>query len=132
MLWFGEITGIFEWVKESGLCWRINRVSLNTYRQISKLLNYFVWFRISQAILFSFLMKCTHEHTYHMFFLMVSDFCCTRAMLKKLARWYKNMQISDKKHTGKRNMKKLPFLVQRHFLWNYVMHQINSTTLLLN
>lgn len=38
--------------RSSGLWWRINQVNLNTYRQV---LNYFVWFRISQTILLLFL-----------------------------------------------------------------------------
>lgn len=60
-------------------------------------------------------MKCIHKHNYHKFSSMMSDFCYTGAMLKKLARWYKNMQISDKTHIGERNMKKKIFSCKETF-----------------
>jgi len=47
--------------------------------------------------------------------LVVSDFCSTGIMLKKLARLYKNVQISDKTHIVWRNTKQMIFSFKETF-----------------
>lgn len=66
MMWFDDVTGIFEWLEESGHCWRIARVNLSTNRQVSKLLRcYFVWFGNNVwEILNYFFSKCIHKYTF--------------------------------------------------------------------